>query len=142
MHFPFTFANAIGVGSVPQSFMGQSPSDDTKDIYQKWFGIYTREMISKATFLNLYDIYCDLPETHAFKKTEGNEHIYYYAMYADNDTYQGWVEFRGLDKDKRYLVLDYVNDVEIGKISGSNPKLQVSFENYLLLKCSEAKYVN
>ena len=139
MRFPITIANAIGVGSVPQSFMGQSPSGDKKDIYKKWFGIYAKELISKATFLNLYDMYYDLPETHAFKKTEGNEIIYYYAMYADNDVYLGSAEFRGLDKDKQYRVFDYVNDKEIGKISGKNPELQVSFSNYLLLKCIEIK---
>ena len=137
MHFPFTLANAIGVGSIPQSFMGQSPNDSNKNIYKKWFGIYDREMISQATFLNLYDIYYDIPETYAFKKTEGNQNFFYYSMYADNTLYQGMVEFRGLDKDKQYRVFDYVNDKDIGRISGKNNQLQVSFSNYLLLKCVE-----
>ena len=35
---------------------------------------------------------------------------------------------------KQYRVFDYVNDKEVGKISGENSELQVSFENYLLLK--------
>jgi len=137
LHFPFTFANAIGVGSIPQSFMGQSPDDSTKKIYKKWFGIYVREMISQATFLNLYDIYYDFPETYVFKKTENNQTIFYYAMFADNTTYQGPVEFRGLDKDKQYRVFDYVNDKDIGKISGKSPQRQVSFSHYLLVKCLE-----
>ena len=40
----------------------------------------------------------------------------------------------GFEKDKQYRVFDYVNDKEVGKISGENSELQVSFENYLLLK--------
>ena len=36
----------------------------------------------------------------------------------------------------------YVNDKEVAKISGKNSELLVSFEDYLLLMCTEAKYVN
>ena len=137
MKFPIMFANAIGVGAVPQSFYGKTPSEDVLDIYKKWFGIYSSEMISKAEYLNLYDMNFDKPETHVFRKEEDGKEIFYYSFYADESSWSGNIELRGLNSTKEYKVIDYVNNNELATVSTSSPSIKVNFENYLFVKCIE-----
>ncbi|MFQ5771280.1 MAG: alpha-galactosidase, partial [bacterium] len=137
LHFPTTFANAVGVGAVPQTFFGKHPSDETMEIYKKWFTVYSREKISQATYLNLYDMHFDRPETHVFKKTVNNKDVFYFSFFADESEWHGRVVFRGLDRNKKYRVYDYVNEKELGVIHGSAPEMELSFREYLLVKCFE-----
>ncbi|MBC8402303.1 MAG: alpha-galactosidase [Candidatus Marinimicrobia bacterium] len=137
LSFPITFATAIGVGAVPQTFYGEKPSEERMNIYKKWFTIYSDEMISRAEYLNLYDMHFDRPETHVFKKTVNNKDIIYFSFYADDGEWNGEIEFRGLDKTKEYLAYDYVQRKNIGTISGSSPRMNLEFKNYLLIKCIE-----
>jgi alpha-galactosidase len=58
-----------------------------------------------------------------------------FAYPAEN--YSGKVNLRGLDKNKKYRVLDYGNNRELGLVNGDEPYLNVSFDNYLLLEVSE-----
>ena len=137
MIFPNTLATAIGAGTVPQAFFGASPSPENLKIYKKWFALYAAEMISQAQYLNLYDICFDKPETHVFKKTSNRIPLFYYSFYMDDSRWNGTVELRGLDPQKKYLVYDYVNQKEMGIVSGESPYLSVSFEHFLLVKCRE-----
>ncbi len=137
MKFPTMFANAVGVGAVPQTFYGKTPSDDVLKIYKKWFGIYSKEMISRADYLNLYDMGFDKPETHVFIKKEDGKEIYYYSFYADESSWSGNVELRGLNSAKEYKVINYVNNSELGTVSASSPQIRVNFDNYLFVKCIE-----
>ncbi len=137
MKFPTMFANAVGVGAVPQSFYGKTPSDDVVEIYKKWFGIYSAEMISKAEYLNLYDIAFDKPETHAFRKNIDGKEVFYYSFFADESSWKGKVELRGLTSGKSYKVIDFVNNNELGAVTVSSPYIQITFDNYLFVKVLE-----
>jgi alpha-galactosidase len=137
LHFPVSLVNAIGCGAVPQSFYGKSPSDSVMNIYNKLFAIYDAEMVSKAAYLNLYDMNFDKPETHVFRKKEGNKDVFYYSFFADDTTWSGVVTFRGLEQNKKYMVSDYINNKELGELSGASPHMNFAFEKYLLIKCVE-----
>ncbi len=76
---------------------------------------------------NLYDIGYDKPEAHAIQKND----TLYYAFYGDN--YTGSIELRGL-KNTSYNVTDYVNNKELGKVTGPTGHLNVIFKKYMLLK--------
>jgi alpha-galactosidase len=74
----------------------------------------------------LYDIGFDKPETHAIRKGDSM----YYAFYAPHWT--GPVHLRGLD-NKRYKLVDYVNDKRLGFVNGPTGELRVGFEKSLLV---------
>jgi alpha-galactosidase len=137
LHFPVSLTNAIGCGAVPQSFYGKSPADSIMDIYQKLFTLYDKEKVSKAEFVNLYDMNFDKPETHVFKKKQKDKTVYYFSFFADDTVWNGEVEFRGLDRSKKYKVLDYINNKELGELDGKSPKMNIQFEKNLLVKCIE-----
>jgi len=126
---------AVGAGTVPQSFQGRPPDKETAEWYRKWFAIYNREMLPKAKFENLYDIYYDKPETYVFRKDSPEGEIVYYSMYADGAAFSGSVELRGLADNKAYRVVDYVEDKELGTVSRDKPVFEVNFSDYLLVKC-------
>jgi len=135
------FASMIGVGGIPGTMFVSRPEDNVeflkvkypcylsperKGHFEKWLGIYQNNTLSNGEYLNLYDIAFDKPEAHVVKK----DNIMYYAFYAPE--WDGEVEFRGLD-DREYIIYDYSNDKEIGKVNG-NSKLKVHFDNHLLVK--------
>ena len=126
---------AVGCGSVPQTFYGVTPDSLTFDYYKKWFRIYNDEMISRSEYLNLYDIFYDQPETYVFRKNSEQGDIFYYSFFADDTSWAGKVQLRGLTKSENYQVIDFVNERELATVPGSNPEFQIAFENYLLLKC-------
>ena len=135
LRFPITLANAIGIGAVPQTFYGKNPTKEELEIYRKWFKIYSDEMISQAEYLNLYDIYFDNPETYVFKKNVDGKDVFYYSFYDMNNEWSGIIKFRGLDKNIKYSIYDYVNKKWLGKISGMKPEMELSFKDFLLVKC-------
>jgi alpha-galactosidase len=126
---------AIGCGSVPQTFYGATPDSLTFNYYKKWFKIYNDEMISRSEYLNLYDIFYDQPETYVFNKGTDQGEIFYYSFFADDSCWEGKVQLRGLAKVGNYRVIDFVNNRELATVSGSQPEIHISFENYLLVKC-------
>jgi alpha-galactosidase len=134
------FASQIGVGGIPGTkFVWPATGDSSIDenlltpekevLFKKWIALYKEKMLSKGTCMgDLYDIGYDYPETHCIQK-DGKM---YYAFY--NPHFNGNIELRGLDKDKHYSVLDYFNHKDLGQIKGSNPKLDVTFDKFLLLE--------
>ncbi len=141
------FACMIGTGAVPGTMFVEHKKDqhphkslsialgtylgERKETFKKWHDIYNRYELSKGEYQNLYDIAYDKPEAHTIKK----ENILYYAFYADE--WDGDIQFRGLD-DREYLIFDYVNEKEIGKING-NSTLNIQFNEYLLVKAVPVK---
>ena len=135
------FASTIGVGGIigtkftwPVGVYRNKESGDvslTKEKekeWKKWIDIYNKYQLPKGKYLGeLYDIGFDKPETHVIEKGD----TLFYAFYADN--FNGEVEFRGLQKGKKYIVLDYVNNVKLGAVSFKNPKLNLIFNDYLLV---------
>jgi alpha-galactosidase len=80
---------------------------------------------------DLYDLGYDYPETHCIQKGD----TMFYAFY--NPDFNGTVELRGLDANKKYSVFDYVNDKDLGTINGSQPKLKIAFKKSLLIEVKE-----
>jgi alpha-galactosidase len=136
------FASSFGVGAVlgtkftwPKDNPAASDSylltPEKEQKWKKWITLYNAMMLSKADYLGeLYDIGYDKPETHAIRK--GGR--MYYAFYAES--WDAPVQFRGLKSDTSYKVRDYFNDTDLGEITGNNPTLQVTFDNFLLLEVS------
>jgi len=136
------FASMVGVGGIPGTMFVLKPEDNAdflrvkypgylsperKVHFKKWLGLYNEYKLSSGEYLDLYDIVYDKPETHVIKK----DNILYYAFYAPE--WNGEVEFRGLDDKKEYIIQDYVNDKEIGRVKGGG-KLDIQFKDYLLVR--------
>jgi alpha-galactosidase len=145
----------IGTGGVPGTF-----STYLDAYHEKWQKIYQKHQLSRGKYLNLYDIGFDYPEAHAIKKDDR----YFYAFYTHpwkqlearrwfrfgkefdsrvegkiefkfpEEPYSGRIELRGLDSNKKYRIVDYENDRDLGIINGNEPFLDVSFVNNLLLE--------
>lgn len=96
--------------------------------WQKWVNLYQDKMLSKGSYLNLYDIVYDKPETHVIQKGDN----FYYAFFAK--TWNGLVQLRGLANQK-YRVFDYVNQRDLGTVKGPVGTIPVDFEEHLLIEC-------
>lgn len=130
------FASAVGTGAVPGTKFtwpgGPQKVRLTPDKelhWKKWLSLYRDNMLSQGDYTNLYDIAFDKPETHVIRK-DGKQ---YYAFYEDE--WNGEIELRGLDNGS-YVVKDYVNNEELGIVSGPNARIRVSFRDHLLIECS------
>lgn len=130
------FASATGPGGVigtkftwPAGPANMQLTPEKEQHWKKWTQLYREKILSKGTYLNLYDLVYDRPETHLIKKGQ----VLYYAFYADD--WKGTVELRGLES-KKYRVYDYVNQVDLGKIKGPVAKISTSFSKHLLIECT------
>jgi alpha-galactosidase len=132
------FASAVGVGGVvgsnftwPDGSAEKNENDLTparEKLFEKWLAIYNAKMLSRGEYLGgLYDIGFDRPETHAIRK----DGAMYYAFYAPH--WDGKVVLRGL-AGRRYRVIDYVNNKDLGTVRGPFAGLAVSFDQHLLLE--------
>lgn len=132
------FASSVGIGAVVGTkftLVGATGLDaefiltpQKREEFAKWITIYNEKMLPKGTYLGeLYDIGFDLPETHVIAK----DNRLYFAFYAD--TWNDSVELRGLN-GKTYKVVDYINNLELGEISGTTATLNVNFTDYLLIE--------
>jgi alpha-galactosidase len=130
------FASAVGTGAVVGTkFTWPGGPEDTRltpqkeQHWKKWISLYNQKMLSKDEYLNLYDVAFDKPETHVIQKGD----TLYYAFYADS--WNGEIELRGL-KNTDYKLYDYVNQRDLGTVSGLSAKFSPQFEDYLLVQCS------
>ena len=138
------FASTVGAGGVlGTKFTWPDYGSNFKDVYltpekeaywKKWTGIYNAKMLSRGTFLNLYTLGYDVPESYAIAK-DGKM---YYAFFSPNPakTWNGEVELRGLEPGK-YRVFDYENGKDLGTVEGASPKLTAQFTKHLLLEVSK-----
>ena len=132
------------VGSYVPRRAGRGSNDLTPEKeakWAKWIRIYNDKMLPLGVYRGeLYDIGFDRPEAHAISK-DGRM---YYAFYAEGEKnergrvvapghYSGQVELRGLG-DKTCRVYDYVNERDLGTVTGPVGNLEVDFEGYLLLE--------
>ncbi len=122
------FAGSVGIGAILATHYANLTDDEFRQ-YKKWFDIYYREMISTGEYLNLYDISYDKPESHAIRKAD----VVYYGFYADE--WRGPLELRGL-RAGSYRVVDYVENRELGTVTGPTARLGATFTHYLLVKCT------
>ncbi len=135
------FASTIGIGGVPgtkfvwppESYfnaetgdIGLTPEKEKK--WKKWFALYNRFQLAKGTYLGeLYDLGYDRPETHVVQKGD----TLFYAFYAPN--FDGVLTFRGLQSDKTYNIIDYVNNRKLGTLTANQPKQKFRFKHALLV---------
>jgi len=123
------FASYVGTGGVVSLKYTALRSDYSKVIYKTWLKIYNEKRLCEGEYLNFYDIVHDKPETHLIKK-DGN---YYYSFFLTN--WKGDIELRGLEK-RKYLVKDYIHNIEIGTVKGPTDKIRIGFKNFLFLEAS------
>ena len=135
------FETTFGIGAVPGTkftWPNDNPSasgtfvltPEKEKIWKFWFNLYDEMRLSQGEYIgDLYDIGFDTPETHVIRKN-GN---LYYAFYATG--WNGEIQFRGLQEGK-YQVTDYVNNIELGIVTGPVGSLVTSFEHALLVQLS------
>jgi alpha-galactosidase len=136
------FASTVGVGGVvstkftwpldpkPKDSFLLTPEKETT--WRKWIGLYREKMLPSGRYRGeLYDIGFDKPEAHAVEK-DGK---LYYAFYAVR--WKGVIELRGLGEGA-YRVRDYVNDRDLGVVSGARKTIDTAFEHALLLEAVPA----
>lgn len=133
------FATSMGTGGVigtkftwPGGPENVRLTAEKEKYWEKWVSLYYDKMLSKGSYLNLYDIVYDKPESHVIEKGEN----YYYAFYAQK--WEGKIELRGL-KDKKYKIYDYENQVDLGIVSGPVGIISPSFQAHLLIECTPVK---
>jgi len=134
------FASQVGIGAVVGSkFTYPKDNSDVKEsllltpekekLYKKWVNIYNNKMLSKGTYLNLYDIAFDLPETHVIQKGD----TMFYAFFSKN--WKGKIKLRGLLKNKLYNVCEYTTlSNNTYRINGSYPYINVKFKGSYLIE--------
>jgi alpha-galactosidase len=147
------FASTLGTGGVlGTKFTWPDYGPKFKNVYldpqkeahwKEWIALYNEKMLSKGNFLNLYVYGYDEPEAYAIAK---DGHLFY-AFYAtakptasnnakaQRQAWKGQVELRGLAA-KTYQVKDYVQQKDLGTVVGPTGKLDVSFQDSLLLEAT------
>lgn len=136
-HSGIWYAATIGTGAViieKFDFTGEEEAE-----YERWMRIAMTEQLHKGRFVG--DLYCygfDPYETYVVEKNG----IMYYAFYRDGIRYRpdGYpdIELKGLDPDKMYRIVDYVNDrVVATNLMGGNAVFNTRFADYLLVKAVE-----
>lgn len=136
-HNEIWYPSAVGTGAVlieKRAFTGAAQAE-----YEKWLAIANREQLQKGRFIG--DLYCygfDPYETYVVEK----DGTMYYAFYRDGTKYRPSgspdVELKGLNPNKLYRVVDYVNDTVVAtNVPGNNAVFSYGFTNYLLVKAIE-----
>ena len=137
------FASQIGVGAVPGTkFVYPATGVKSKDEnlltsekekwFKHWLNIYDSTMLSKGIYRgDLYDIGYDHPEAHCIQK----EDTMYYSLF--NPNFNGTIELRGLQRNKKYNVVDYFNNKDLGVVDGNQPTLKVAFKEFLMIEVRE-----
>jgi alpha-galactosidase len=159
------FASTLGTGGVlGTKFTWPDYGPKLKNVYlnsdkephwKKWIDLYNQKMLSKGNFLDLYVYGYDEPEGYAIEK-DGNM---FYAFYpgekvgkpaqagkpteADKNAkagnnageWKGQVELRGL-RSRQYKVVDYVNNIDYGTVTGPDARLNLEFSGSLLLQAT------
>lgn len=150
------FASTLGTGGVlgtkftwpdyGPKFKNVELTPQKEAHWKEWIGLYNQKMLSKGNFLDLYVYGFDVPEAYAIEK---DGHLYY-AFYAPTPSasahgekreaahWSGEVLLRGLGA-KSYRVTDYVNQKDLGTVTGPVAKLKVDFADNLLLEAAPAQ---
>lgn len=132
---PESFESAMGTGAQLTTFYRQL-DERQRGLWQRWFRDYRELDLSRAEYLNLYDLAFDRPEIHVLRK--GGD--LYYGVFADvwpRDKFK--LELRGLDKNLTYEIYDYANRRALGFVDGAAPRLNHAFKDSLLLRVRPAQ---
>jgi alpha-galactosidase len=132
------FASTVGIGGIISTKFTWPRDPKPKDsflltpqkeaLWRKWIALSSERQLPQGIYRGeLYDIGFDKPETHVVEKAGR----FYYAFYARK--FSGAVPLRGLTT-ARYRVRDYLNDRELGEVSGARNSLQLAFDGSLVLE--------
>lgn len=143
-YFPITtdhnrvwYDTAVGTGAVlieKSAYVGAAQAE-----YERWLGIANEVQLHKGRFIgDLYMYGFDAYETYVVEK----DGVMHYAFYRDGSkfTTEGYpeIELRGLDPNKLYRIVDYVNDrIVATNLQGDNAKFINKFSTSLLVKAVE-----
>lgn len=136
------FASTVGIGAVVSTKftwpVDPKPKDsflltpEKEPVWRRWIALYQDKMLPLGNYRGeLYDIGFDRPEAHAIEKSGR----WYYAFFAAR--WDGPLSLRGLESGP-YRIRDYVNDRDLGTVSGAQARLTVAFERFLLLEAIPA----
>lgn len=131
------YSTTVGTGSVLIDKNAYNGADF--DYYKKWLKIADTVQLHKGNFIG--DLYCygfDPYETYVVEK----DGVMHYAFYRDGSKFTtvGYpdIELRGLDPNKMYRIVDYVNDrVVATNLMGDNAVFNSRFTKDLLVKAVE-----
>jgi alpha-galactosidase len=135
------YASTFGVGGVIGTNFAWPGAPGEKDpkliltpqrqaLWKKWVDLYEQKRLSEGEYVGeLYDIGFDKPEAHVVRKAGTLN----YAFFADK--FEGPLQLRGLEP-RRYQLRDYVNDRDLGTVTGPVATLNAKFSGSLLLEAS------
>ncbi len=135
------FASTLALGGVIGSkftALAKEPNEEERlkyvaigDHWRRWFDLYGKLKLYEGTYLNLYDIGWDLPETHVVAKGD----TLYYGVFAQG--FNGEVELRGLQQGKSYVLTDYTTGEELGRLqAGGSREFECSVDGKLLISAT------
>lgn len=137
------FASTVGIGAVvstkftlpahpgPDPKIALTPEKEGR--WRRWIELYNQLRLPEKRYRGeLYDIGFDRPEAHVVE----DDGTLYYAFYAER--WRGPIELRGLG-EARYTVTDYYNERALGEATRAAPRLDVEFDDFLLLRATPAK---
>lgn len=136
-HNSIWYPSAVGTGSVlieKRNFTGTDQEE-----YERWLSIADTVQLHKGQFIgNLYSYGFDPYETYVVQK----DGVMYYGFYRDGSKYAptGYptIELKGLDPEKMYRIVDYVNDEVVAtNLMGDEAEFYYEFSSYLLVKAVE-----
>lgn len=131
------YSTAVGTGAVlieKTAFAGKERAE-----YERWLRIADTVQLHRGRFIgDLYSYGFDPYETYVVEK----DGVLHYAFYRDGKRCrpQGYppIELKGLDPNKLYRVVDYVNDrVVATNLMGGNAVFCARFKKDLLVKAAE-----
>lgn len=136
-HNNIWYPSAVGTGSVLIEKRALSGSSQAE--YENWLSIADTVQLHKGNFIgDLYSYGFDPYETYVVEK----DGVMHYAFYRDGAKYaptgNPTIELKGLNPDKMYRIVDYVNDRVIAtNLTGDDATFNFDFSNYLLVKAIE-----
>jgi alpha-galactosidase len=136
------FASTVGVGGIISTKFTWPVDPKPKDSFlltperehewRHWISVYNEKMLPTGIYRGeLYDIGFDKPEAHVVEKSGR----LYYAFYAP--AWSGDIALHGLTAGS-YRIHDYIHDRDLGLVTKERNKLNVKFEQYLLLEATPA----
>lgn len=114
-------AQSVAAGSVITSLRWEVDELGGEEHARKWMELYFSEGISSGDYLGLYDIAYDSPEGHVVRKDDGT--LYY--SFFDDAPFEKEVELRGMDPQKKYRMIQYEEDTEMGTVSGNDAMIKI-----------------
>ena len=143
-YFPVTtdhndvwYATTVGTGSV--MIEKRSFTETEQAEFERWIDISNEVQLQSGRFVgDLYSYGFDPYETYAVEKNG----VMFYAFYRDGTKFvpsgNPSIELRGLDADKMYRIVDYVNDTVVAtNLMGDEAVFDYQFSSCLLLKAVE-----